>query len=196
MKLLDCIKRNRVLKGITLSIYWFFTDYCYNHIVCHIPFWNVRRFFYRLQGAKFGKGTQMDMNCTVMGLGSLRMGDHCHINNACLIDARGSIVIHNNVSISHRVVIMTGSHDYKSSDFHFVGTNVEIEDYVWIGVNATIIGNVHIGKGAVVCAGAVVCRDVEPYSVVAGTPAKEIRKRENNQNYTILENIYGFPTFS
>ncbi len=91
---------------------------------------------------------------------------------------------------------MTGSHDYKAPDFPFMSTKVEIEDYVWIGVNATIIGNVHIGKGAVICAGAVVCRDVEPYSVVAGVPAKEIRKRGKNQSYTILENIYGFPTFT
>lgn len=132
----------------------------------------------------------------INGGARLSIGNHCHINASCLIDARGSIIIHDNVSISHRVVIMTGSHDYKAPDFPFMSTKVEIEDYVWIGVNATIIGNVHIGKGAVICAGAVVCRDVEPYSVVAGVPAKEIRKRGKNQSYTILENIYGFPTFT
>ena len=104
--------------------------------------------------------------------------------------------MHNNISISHRVVIMTGTHDYKSPTFDFMTTQVEIDDYAWIGVNVTIIGNVHIGKGAVVCAGAVVNKDVEPYTVVAGVPAKPIRKRSQNQTYTILKDIYPFPTFA
>ena len=66
------IKRNRILKGVCLSTLWFFTDYCVNHIVSHIPFWVVRRFFYKLLGAKFGTGTQMDMNCTLMGGGKIK----------------------------------------------------------------------------------------------------------------------------
>ena len=185
-----------MLKGVLLSFYWLYTDYFYNHVVFHIPFWIVRRFFYRLRGGRFGKGSQIDMRVTMMGIGSLKIGNHCHINRDCLIDARGGIIIHDNVSISHRVVVMTGSHDYKKPDFPFVSSKMEIEDYVWIGVNATIVGNVQIGKGAVVCAGAVVTKNVEPYAVVAGIPAVKIMERPRDLQYTILNGIYPFPTFA
>ena len=104
-------------------------------------------------------------------------------------------MIADNVSISQRVVIMTLGHDYRSPEFKTRKNRIIIDNYVWIGVNATIIGDVHIGEGAVVCAGAVVTKDVEPYTVVAGVPAKVIRTRPQNQCYTILEGIYPFPQF-
>lgn len=88
-----------------------------------------------------------------------------------------------NVSISHRVVIMTGSHDINSSDFSAKGGGIEIGDYCFIGVGATILHSVKIGKGAVVCAGAVVTKDVPDYSVVAGVPAKVIGSRTKDLNY-------------
>lgn len=189
-------KSNSLAKGILLSIYWLFSDYFFNHIVYHIPFWYIRKIFYIIGGAHFGKKTQMDMKVTVMGLGGLKVGNHCHINRDCLIDARGKIIMHDNVSISHRVVIMTGSHNHKSSDFEFIATSIEIDDYVWVGVNATIVGDVHIGRGAVVCAGSVVTKNVEPYAIVAGIPAKKIGERPHNLEYVILDNIYPFPTFA
>ncbi len=55
--------------------------------------------------------------------------------------------------------------------------DIVLEDDVWIGYNATICGGVTIGQGAIVAAGAVVTKDVEPYSVVGGNPAKHIKYR-------------------
>jgi len=52
-----------------------------------------------------------------------------------------------------------------------------VEDDVWLGANVTVIGSVRVGQGAVVAAGAVVTKDVEPYSIVGGVPAKFIKKR-------------------
>ena len=60
---------------------------------------------------------------------------------------------------------------------------ININDYVWIGANVTVLQNVKIGQGAVVCAGSVVTKDVEPYSIVAGTPARPIGKRNKQLNY-------------
>lgn len=60
---------------------------------------------------------------------------------------------------------------------------ININDYVWIGANVTVLQNVKIGQGAVVCAGSVVTKDVEPYSIVAGTPARPIGKRYKQLNY-------------
>jgi len=70
-----------------------------------------------------------------------------------------------------------------SPKFEYNPRPIVIEDYVWIGVGATILPGVKLGKGAVVAAGAVVTKDVSPFSVVAGIPAKQIALRPDNLNY-------------
>ena len=65
-------------------------------------------------------------------------------------------------------------------------TAVYIGNDVWIGVNVTMIGGITIGDGAVVAAGAVVTKDVEPYTIVAGVPAKPIRKRFTDEQIEFL----------
>lgn len=71
------------------------------------------------------------------------------------------------------------------------GTNyhIEIGNDVWIGKNVTILSGVTIGDGAILAAGAVIHKDVEPYSIVGGIPAKEIRKRFSEEEINFLENI-------
>jgi len=61
-----------------------------------------------------------------------------------------------------------------------------IEDYVWVGIGATILPGVKLGKGAVVSAGAVVTKDVPPFTVVAGIPAKKITNRLMGLNYKCI----------
>ena len=161
----------------------FLTEYLQNDILPHIPFWTIRRFFMRCMKMKIGKGTFIMKRVYIMTPQQLKIAEHSHINRGCLLDARGSITIGSNVSISHNVSIMSGSHDYNSISFRGRFLPIKIEDYVWIGNNATILQNVTIGKGAVVCAGAVVTKDVEPYSVVAGIPAQKIRERNKNIQY-------------
>lgn len=195
MVLKNIIKEYEYPKLIGLSIYWFFTDYITNHIVSHVPFWIIRKWYLRLCGAKIQSHTQIDMNVTFMDPNKLKVGHNTHINRQCLIDARGELSIGNNVSISLRSAIITGSHNYQSTTFNFIRSKIFIDNYVWIGYQATIIGNVHIGEGAVVCAGSVVTKDVEPWSVVAGVPAKKIGERYPNKSYTILNREYFFPQF-
>lgn len=64
-----------------------------------------------------------------------------------------------------------------------------IDDYVWIGVGAIVLQGVKIGKGAVIAAGSVVTKDIEPYSIVAGVPAKVIGKRNPDLDYKCLWKI-------
>ena len=72
---------------------------------------------------------------------------------------------------------------YADSDNH----HVVIGNDVWIGANVTIINGVHIGDGAIVAAGAVVVKDVPPYTVVGGVPAKEIKKRFTQEQIDFLQ---------
>ena len=117
---------------------------------------------------------------------NLRIGKYSHINRGCLLDARGGIVIGDSVSISHNVSLVTGGHDHQSSIFAGQFKPIVIDDYVWIGIGVIVLQGVHIGKGAVVCAGAVVTKDVGEYEIVAGVPAKKIGERNKDLDYKCL----------
>ena len=91
--------------------------------------------------------------------------------------------IGNNVNISSDTILETGSHEY--STFACVFKPIVIKDDVWVGTRVTILQGVTIGEGAVVAAGSVVTRNVEPYTIVAGVPAKPIGKRKKEIKYEL-----------
>jgi acetyltransferase-like isoleucine patch superfamily enzyme len=89
------------------------------------------------------------------------------------------------VSVSPGVWLLTDQHDMNDPGFAEVFGPIEIDDYVWIGSRALVLPGVKIGKGAVVAAGAVVTRDVAPYVVVGGVPARQIGTRSTDLRYRI-----------
>ena len=161
----------------------FFYQFVINDCLPAIPFWNIRRMLLKLAKMKIGKGTFVMKKCYFMEPGRISIGKHSHVNRGCLLDGRGGLTIGDNVSVSHQVSIITGSHDKDSSDFREKDLPIAIEDYAWIGANATILQNVTIGRGAVVCAGAVVVSDVAEFTIVGGVPAKAIGKRNDKLDY-------------
>ncbi|GHT85270.1 hypothetical protein FACS1894137_09340 [Spirochaetia bacterium] len=114
------------------------------------------------------------------------IGDNSVINLNVLLDGRGGMLkIGSNVDIAREVNIWTLEHDV-NSDYHLAaGSDVIIEDYVWIASRATILPGVHIGRGAVIAAGAVVTRDVPSMAIVGGVPAKIIGTRESKLKYQL-----------
>jgi len=154
-----------------------------NNILPCIPFWNIRRIYLRSIGINVGKETFISKDTYFMSPRLFSIGDNSDINRECLLDARGGLIIGNNVSISHRVNIVTGSHKINSPNFTEIDKKVTIEDYVWLGIGCTILPGVTIGKGAVVCAGAVVTKNVPPFSIVAGIPAIKINERRKDISY-------------
>ncbi len=84
------------------------------------------------------------------------------------------------VCINDGVIILTASHDVSDPEWQHVKSPVVIEDYAWVATNAIILQGVHIGKGAIVGAGAVVSKDVAPYDIVVGNPAKRINKQRTH----------------
>ena len=163
---------------ISAILFWWL-----NNIVAYIPLWTIRRICYRLAGWKIGKGTQLNMLQYVIGPGAFSIGQYSHVNPSCLIDYRGGLEIGNGVSISHRVMLITGSHDVQSVDFRQVDLPIQIGDHVWVGAGATILKGVTVGEGAVVAAGAVVTKNVPPHAIVAGVPAKVIGTRQEDLDY-------------
>lgn len=164
--------------------------YLCNSLVNHIPFHSIRLLLYRvIFGMKIGKKTAIQMGLTIFAPSHFSVGDNSIINRNCLFESRGGITIGNNVSISANTHCYTSSHDPQSSDFAWVKSPIVIEDYTWIGARALLLPGVTIGKGAVVGAGSVVTKSVEPFMIVAGNPAKPIGKRNHDLTYS-------FDTFS
>ncbi len=144
----------------------------------NIPSHHVRRFFYRLAGMKIGKGSAIHMNARFYNPGNIVIGKDSIVGEGAVLDGRDKLIIEDHVDIASSVMIYNAEHDINSTDFNAVAAPVVIEDYVFIGPRAIILPGVTIKKGAVVGAGAVVTKNVEPFKIVGGVPAKEIGERK------------------
>ena len=149
----------------------------YNAIVTFIPFHAVRQMFLRAAGMRIGRRVGMLRGAKVIRPDQIEVGNHCIIGFDCFLGGEGRLFIGNNVNIASFSVLLGGGHDINDPAFPSVRRPTIIEDYAWVATRVTITGGVRIGRGAVVGAGAVVTRDVAPYAVVAGVPARVIGER-------------------
>ena len=159
--------------------------YICNYWINHIPSHYLRLLYYRkVMGFSIGAGSSVFMLTRFDCTKGVTIGSNSVINAACRIDPRGKVVLGNNVSISEEVVILTADHNDLFFDEKEKEKSVTIHDYVWIGTRAMVLPGVTVGRGALVAAGSVVTKDVEPFAVVAGAPARKIKERERNIDYS------------
>lgn len=110
------------------------------------------------------------------------IGKRCFIQQCCTFFGRGGISIGNDVFIGPKVNLITINHDPDPENRSATcGRPIVIEDKVWIGINATILPGVRIGYGAIIGAGSVVTKDVPAMTVVAGNPARMIKRIETSK---------------
>lgn len=88
------------------------------------------------------------------------------------------IRIGDHVAVAPEVSFFAAGHDYTRLSLPNIAGSITVGDHVWIGGRSIILGGVSIGEGAVIAAGAIVTRDIPPYTVAAGAPARVIKKRE------------------
>lgn len=136
-----------------------------------------RCFLLRLFGAKVGKNVRVYGGMRTWEPWKLTIGDNCWIDNDVYLYAVDRLSIGSNVVISEGAYICTASHDVKSETFELETKPIVINDQSWIASRAIVLPGVTIGEGAVVAAGAVVTKDVEPWTIVGGNPARQIRAR-------------------
>jgi acetyltransferase-like isoleucine patch superfamily enzyme len=145
-----------------------------------------------------GAGLMLGESCYIgrnveLGPGErVKIGDHTSVQDRCVV--LGDVTIGNYCLFSYNVYISSGKHYFDfmpwclikdqdlfaSEDKELAAQHskpVVIEDDCWIGINVVVMPGVTIGKGAVIGANSVVNRDIEPYAVVAGAPAKVVKKR-------------------
>lgn len=154
-----------------------------NVVINKIPSRHLRKWFYQLMGAQIGKNTFPCRRVEVLLPKGLVLGDGVGVGWFAELDARGGITVGHDTNISSHAKLITGSHDIDDPDFTADFRPIIIGHHCWIGTGATILQGVTIGDGSVVAAGAVVTKDVEPYTVVGGIPAKKIRGRNNKLRY-------------
>ena len=112
----------------------------------------------------------------------IEIGNRFSVNSGAILDGRGGIKIGNGVMIGPHTAIYSSGHNFAQLDrpmtsLDHIMAPVVISDDVWIGAHVCIPGGITIGRGAIVAAGAVVVKNVEANTIVAGVPANTIRKR-------------------
>jgi len=137
--------------------------------------WRV--FLLSLFGMKYKGHIGVYPTCKVWAPWNIEMGSWVAIDDEVNLYSADKITIGTKVAISREAFICTASHDIAKPNRPLITAPITICDGVWIGAHAIILPGVTIGEAAVVAAGAVVTKDVEPWSVVAGNPARFIKKR-------------------
>jgi len=163
-----------------------------NVIVCRVPLRILRDTCYRILGMKIGAGSLIYLGQEIRSPRRIEIGSDTSIGHGCKLDGRYGIRIGDHVNFSSEVMVWTLQHDMNDSGFRMSGGAVVIGDYAWISARAIILPGRTIGEGAVVAAGAVVTKDVEPYAIVAGVPAKKIGERTRDLDYSVCN---GNPLF-
>jgi acetyltransferase-like isoleucine patch superfamily enzyme len=139
------------------------------------------------QYIRIGRGTIVRGGAQIHTWGGfVEIGERCSINALTILYGTGGLRIGRFVRIASHSTIVASSHVFASTDTPIVtqgvtAAGITIDDDVWIGAGCRILDGVHIGRGAIIAAGAVVNRDVAPYTVVGGVPARVLKHRQANE---------------
>lgn len=156
---------------------------CFMAMTPHDPLSNlIKRHLLIWRGATVGANPKIWRDVWVDDYRKLKIGANVSIGKSAMLQCLGGITIGNNVMIAHGSQLVSAGHRITAADesMRFSGLEVAplvLDDDVWIGSGAIVLPGVTVGHGAVVAAGAVVSKDVAPYTIVAGVPAQVIRRR-------------------
>jgi acetyltransferase-like isoleucine patch superfamily enzyme len=147
---------------------------------------NLKSLFLKLCGAKVGRRVVYYPGLWISPPQKLIIGDDVDLALNVLITSSGGVKIGDRTLVGYGTKILSSNHiipdrSVRIFDAGHESNEVTIANDVWIGSGCTILPGVNIGEGAVIAAGSVVTRDVEPFVIVAGTPAKVIKVRKNKE---------------
>lgn len=168
-------------KKLFISIYFFLENFVF--IILNLMPYFIRNIVYRLTLKHMGKNVYIDHWAYFRYPWRVILGDNVVINRGCKFFCSYfykdvNITIGNNVIIAPDVTFFAASHDYNLIDLPDIAKSIIIKNHVWIGGKSIILPGVTVEEGSVIGAGSIVTRDVPEWSVVAGNPARVIKKRE------------------
>ncbi len=145
--------------------------------LCPICLSPLKRLVLRLFGAQIGRGVVIKPQVKITFPWKLKMGDDVWLGEECWLLNLEQIVIGNNVCISQRAFLCTGSHDHQRTTFDLITKPIVLEDGVWIGAGAWIGPGVIVGSHVVLAAGSVAVRNLAAWGVYRGNPAEFVKTR-------------------
>ena len=137
----------------------------------------LKRVMLRLFGASVGRGVVIKPEVKITFPWKLTIGDNVWLGEECWLLNLAPIVIEANACISQRAFLCTGNHDYKSPSFDLITKPIRVESGAWIGAGAFVGPGVTVGSHAVLAAGSVATKDLQPYGIYQGNPAVLIKRR-------------------
>lgn len=166
------------IKQHLLAMKFGFNWWLCNSVLSSIPFISLRSIGLRLLGMNIAPNVRFYQGFHIRNPKGITIEEGVSIGPKVLLDGRKKLKIGRSVVIAYEAIIWTLNHDYNDEHFCGKGAPVVIDDYAWICSRSMILPGIKIGKGAIVASGAIVTKDVPPYSIVAGVPAKIIGKRK------------------
>lgn len=184
------------MNSVKKNIKWFcFAHYSYSmrmlHLIIDLLPPIVSILLWKLILGKKGRGGLIDGKVFFRYPSRVFIGNDVSINTGAEFfpsghDKTATIIIGDNVRIGPGTRFFAAGHDPLDMDFNDTSAPIIVEKQSWIGGCSIILQGVTIGEGAVVAAGSVVTKNVEPYTIVGGVPAKLLKKRViSNESYTI-----------
>ncbi len=166
----------------------------------------LRAVAYRFLFKKCGRNLRVDSGVTILGFENISLGDNISImknsyiyahdggeltigdnftlnSNSQLGASFGKIIIGNDCAIAPNCLLRASNHRFDNPDIPFrkqghTYGEIILEDDIWIASNSVITADTKIGRGSIIGAGSIVTKNIEPFSIVGGVPAKLIRKRK------------------
>ena len=141
------------------------------------PAFGWRRWVLRAFGAQIGRGVHLHNSTRITMPWNLTVGDWAAIGEDALVYNLGHVTIGERATISHRAHLCAGTHDYTRADLPLLKPPIRIGDQAWVCASAFVGPGVTVGEGAIVGGAAVATRDVADWTIVAGNPAQEVKRR-------------------
>lgn len=165
--------RNKMLRLVWALVYVFL----FRPTIRNMHFWRI--FLLKAFGAKIGRNCKIYQSVRIWAPWNLECRDFAVIAPMVEIYNPQKILVGRHATISQNAYLCGATHDYNDVNFTLVSKRIVIGDYSWIAAHVKILPGLCVGEGVVVALGSVVTKDLQPWTVYAGVPAKPIGMRDN-----------------
>ncbi len=163
-------------KELCLRVLWGFGKIAFK--LSPRPCFGFRCWLLRCFGAKIGKNVNIYPSANIYYPWNLEIGDDSAIGEWALVYNLGKVIIGSRTTVSQRVHLCAGTHDYRKPDLPLIKPPIFIGAEVWICADAFIGPNVTVGNRAIIGAASVVVKDCSGGTIYAGNPVKIIKERD------------------
>jgi putative colanic acid biosynthesis acetyltransferase WcaF len=163
-------------KQLMLRVFWGFGKVVFRF--SPRPCFGFRRWLLRCYGAQVGANVNIYPSALIYYPWNLQIGDNSSIGEWALVYNLGTVTIGSRTTISQRVHLCAGTHDYQKPDMPLIKPPIVIGDEVWVCADVFVGPNLTIDHRAIIGAASVVVKDVAASTVVGGNPASILKKRD------------------